>query len=62
MPNGGYVRENGITLCQAEHHMMAEQFHISGGKNWHQGMHPDDLYRMIGSSYEEAVRASERLS
>jgi predicted restriction endonuclease len=64
MPNGGYVKENGISLCK-EHigkcHMNAEKFHISNGKEWHDGMHPDDLYKLIGSSYEEAVRKSEKL-
>ena len=60
MPNGGYVRANGISLCP-EHHKDAEQFHISGGANWSDQMHPDDLYRLIGSSYEAAVTASERL-
>jgi hypothetical protein len=60
MPNGGYVKENGITLCPT-HHMEAEQFHISGGKEWTPGKHPDDLYKLIGSSKEKAIRASERL-
>ena len=36
MPNGGYVPENGITLC-AEHHMQAERFHSSGGSEWEDG-------------------------
>lgn len=69
MSNGGYVKENGITLCKynAEGgeenscHMKAEKFHITGGAEWEEGMHPDDLYNLIGSSYEEAVNASEKL-
>lgn len=69
MPNGGYVKENGITLCKYNEdgveegscHMKAEQFHISEGTEWEPGMHPDDLYKMIGSSYEKAVKASEKL-
>lgn len=61
MPNGGYVKENGITLCVALCHMKAEKFHITGGKEWESGMHPNDLYLKISSSYEQAVRASERL-
>lgn len=61
MPNGGYVVENGITVCKEPCHMMVEKFHISGGKEWEEGLHPNDLYEMIGSSYEEAVAASERL-
>lgn len=60
MPNGGYVRSNGITLCP-DHHMKAERFHISGGTEWEPGMHPDDLYALIGSSRERAIRDSERL-
>jgi 5-methylcytosine-specific restriction endonuclease McrA len=69
MPNGGYVKENGISLCDAPQadgapscHSRAEQFHISEGKTWEPGLHPDDLYKMIGSSKEKAIRASERLA
>lgn len=60
MPNGGYVVENGISLCHI-HHMEAEQFHISGGTKWIDGKHPNDLYSIIGSSHEKAVKASHRL-
>lgn len=59
MPNGGYVPENGISLCP-EHHIQAEQFHISDGNTWIDGMHPNDLYRKIGSSYELAVTKSTK--
>jgi len=59
--NGGYVASNGITVCQDECHMKVEKFHISGGQDWEEGLHPDDLYRMIGSSKEQAVKDSERL-
>ena len=58
MPNGGYVKENGITLCPA-HHELAEVFHSTGVA--HPGFSPDDLYARIGSSHELAVKASERL-
>lgn len=63
MPNGGYVASNGISLCDGEGgcHMKAEQFHISGGKTWVEGLHPNDLYRIIGSSYDKAYRDSQRL-
>lgn len=61
MPNGGYVKENGITLCGL-HHSQAEIYHQSGGADWFEGKHPDDLYRLIGSSYEKAVESSERLA
>jgi hypothetical protein len=60
IPNGGYVKENGITLCP-KHHMDAEQYHITGGAGYIEGMHPNDLYEMIGSSYEKAVAASKKL-
>lgn len=60
MPNGGYVLSNGITLCPV-HHMMAEEYNISGGSKFVRNMHPNDLYRMIDSSYERAFRDSERL-
>ena len=61
MPNGGYVKENGITLC-SKHHLDAEQFHISNGLNWITDMHPNDLYKLINSSFEEAFEKSELLS
>jgi 5-methylcytosine-specific restriction endonuclease McrA len=61
MPNGGYVLENGISLC-SECHMKAERYHITGGLEWEHLMHPDDLYRKINSSHEEAVKASEKLN
>lgn len=61
MPNGGYVPENGISLCP-KHHMMAELYHQTNGDQWHPGMHPGDLYDWIGSSYDDAWDASERLS
>jgi hypothetical protein len=61
MPNGGYVKENGVTVCKDDCHMKVEKFHITDGEEWEEGLHPDDLYKMIGSSYEEAVRKSEML-
>jgi len=60
MPNGGYVKENGITLCEI-HHMLAEKFHISEGAEWEENMHPNDLYKLIDSSCELAYSNSERL-
>jgi hypothetical protein len=59
--NGGYVKENGISLCKEPCHMKAEKFHISGGQVWEENMHPNDLYELIGSSYELAVEKSKRL-
>lgn len=75
MPNGGYVPENGVSLCDPAK---------SGGK-WHEGCHfkaetnlrrleegfepseynrhlyPDMLYKAIGSSRKKAEQASEFL-
>lgn len=71
MPNGGYVAENGVTVCDVgafvgrEHescHMRCEKFHISEGREWEPGLHPDDLYQRIGSSLEKAWDASERIA
>jgi hypothetical protein len=57
MPNGGYVKENGVSLCEPCH-LKAEKWHSSGKTTWDDGYHPDDLYRLIGSSYEAARRGS----
>ena len=76
MFNGGYVKENGISLCkyfepnkmeltsnseEDSCHMKAEKFHITEGKEWVSGMHPDDLYKSIGSSKELAIKASSKI-
>ncbi len=60
MPNGGYVKENGITVCHGCH-IECEVFHISGGSNCVDGKHPDDLYELIGSSIELATTMSTKL-
>ena len=60
MPNGGYVKENGITLCP-EHHLMAEKYHQTNGKEWIEGFHPNDLYKKINSSFELAKEKSLKL-
>lgn len=60
--HGGYVVSNGVTVCRDVCHMKVERFHITGGTEWDEGLHPDDLYRMIGSSREQAERDSEKLS
>src|SRR4051794_238460 len=52
MPNGGYVEANGISLCDAGCHALAEVHHRAGTP--HPGYAPADLYAKIGSSYEEA--------
>lgn len=51
MPNGGYVVKNGISLC-ATCHELAEVFHEIGEA--YPGFSPEELYKMIGSSYDEA--------
>jgi hypothetical protein len=53
--NGGYVQENGISLCP-KCHELAEEYHSIGVS--HPGFSPDDLYKKIGSSYEKAVTAA----
>lgn len=58
MPNQGMVKENGITLCDRENgcHLKAEQYHL--GNEVQTGFYPDDLYKLIGSSYETAYKKS----
>ena len=59
-PNGGYVAENGITVCEDGCHMKCERYHITSGKEWEEGLHPEDLYKKIGSSLDAAIDADER--
>lgn len=61
MPNGGYVVENGITVC-GECHKKAEVWWSSIMTKFIVGYHPDDLYKLINSSYELAVQKSEKLN
>lgn len=58
MPMGGYVAENGISLCPWCHEK-AEKFHETGIAS--EGFAPDDLYRMIGSSHAKALEACQTL-
>lgn len=63
LPNGGYVPENGITLCAEgpeNCHWKAEHHHATGAA--YPGYSPEDLYAKIGSSYEQAWEASEHLA
>lgn len=55
MPNGGYVVENGITLCD-ECHLKAEMFHATG-KSF-PGYSPEDLYAAINSNKKLAIEKS----
>jgi 5-methylcytosine-specific restriction endonuclease McrA len=58
MPNGGYVKENGISLCP-DCHEKAEVFHSTGTAL--PNFSPADLYTLIESSVELATIASEKL-
>jgi hypothetical protein len=53
-PNGGYVLENGISVCD-ECHLKAEAYHMNVEPE--PGFWPDELYQKIGSSYEQAIAA-----
>ena len=61
MENGGYVKENGITLCDKENgcHIKAEHYHM--GLEVENGYLPNDLYKLIKSSYEIACQKSKLL-
>lgn len=56
--NGGYVKENGISLC-APCHIKAEVFHSTGQSD--PGYSPDDLYKKINSNLDKATEASSKL-
>jgi hypothetical protein len=58
-PNGGYVKENGVTLCDDGCHVKAEEYLNGGGSD--ERYSPEALYARIGSSHEKAVEADERL-
>jgi predicted restriction endonuclease len=55
MPNGGYVKQNGISLCLSCHEK-AEQLHRTGVA--FVGYTCEELYAKIGSSLDEAIKAS----
>jgi 5-methylcytosine-specific restriction endonuclease McrA len=57
MPNGGYVVENGISLCDACH-LLAEAEH--NGQEPAPGYSRAELYARVSSSFEKAYAASER--
>ncbi len=61
MPNGGYVPENGITLCDCEGgcHWKAEHWHATGAA--YPGYAPEDLFAKIGSDLDKAWEASNAL-
>lgn len=63
MPNGGYVKENGITLCKGTNgtscHEEAEAYLC--GTSTNEKYAPATLYALIGSSHSAALAASEEL-
>lgn len=63
-PNGGYVPENGVTVCDGEGscHWRCEAFHRTEGEAPEEGLSPSDLYAKIGSTYVAALNADARLS
>lgn len=58
MPKGGYVKENGISLCE-DCHIKAEEW-LKDHERFHD-FRSDALYVLIGSSLETATKASEKL-
>lgn len=64
-PNGGYVKENGASLCkndkpngQRSCHFKAEEW-LANGKG-EAGYDPDTLYAKIGSNRDKALAADAR--
>ena len=58
--NGGYVKENGISLCD-KCHKKAEVWHSSAKTEFVDGYHPEQLYKLINSSYILAVIESKKI-
>ena len=56
--NGGYVKENGISVCD-ECHLKAEEYWRTGIAV--AGFSPDELYVLIGSSEEQAHKSAKLL-
>jgi len=56
--NQGYCAENGISVCD-ECHVKAEKHHQTGEAE--PGFSPDELFALIGSSKEKAIKASENI-
>jgi len=54
--NGGYVKENGITLCEPCH-FQAECFNRTGVAA--AGYEPETLYKLIDSSFELATEKAK---
>ena len=60
LPNGGYVIDNGITLCDTKCHALAEIFHQTGTS--YPGYSPAELYMKIHSSFQRAYDSSSELT
>ena len=58
MPNGGYVKENGISLCE-DCHIEAEK--ALNGEDVLDIFQPENLYLSINSSKELAITKSKLL-
>lgn len=56
--NGGYVASNGITVCDICH-LKCEQYWITGTPV--SGFSVDDLYNLINSSEEKAIKDDKNL-
>jgi hypothetical protein len=63
MPQDGYSKSNGITLCDGENscHWKAEDFINNGSNEYNSGYEIDSLYRKINSSKNQAIKESEEL-
>ena len=59
MPNGGYVKENGISLCKDKCHLLAEE--VEQGLATHSGFEIHNLYSIVESSYDKAIYESNKL-
>jgi hypothetical protein len=57
--NGGYVKENGVTLCDDGCHVLAEAYLNDGTGD--ERYSPVSLYQKIKSSREQATRADKKL-
>jgi hypothetical protein len=64
MPHGGYVKENGITVClpchervEAAWNFAEENPDVTAGSLL---LHPGNLYRLVGSNRGHAEKASRR--
>jgi hypothetical protein len=59
MPNGGYVPQNGISVC-SDCHWKAEAEHR--GEDPELGYSRAELFALIGTTFDEAWEASEKLA